>query len=84
MSRADHVAGAAAKLGKLVEIERCASSDELLEAAFSDAVSPAICTNEGATSHARWSRISTPGFAGHPSLEEIDRYTRAAAASGAR
>jgi len=63
MSRADHVAGAAAKLGKLVEIERCASSDELLEAAFSDAVSPAICTNEGATSHARWSRIRTPAFA---------------------
>jgi hypothetical protein len=36
-----------AKLAKLIEIEGYDSSDELLEAVFSDAVSPAICTNEG-------------------------------------
>jgi hypothetical protein len=37
----------AAKLAKLVEIEGHDSTDELLEAVFSDAVSPAICMNEG-------------------------------------
>ena len=36
-----------AKLAKLVEIEGYASIEELLEAVFSDAVSPAICMNEG-------------------------------------
>ena len=36
-----------AKLAKLVEIEGYDSSDELMEAVFSDAVSPAICMNEG-------------------------------------
>ena len=36
-----------AKLAKLVEIKCCDSVDELLEAVFSDAVSPAICMNEG-------------------------------------
>ena len=35
-----------AKLAKLVEIEGYDSSDELFEAVFSDAVSPAICMNE--------------------------------------
>jgi hypothetical protein len=36
-----------AKLAKLVEIEGYDSSDALLEAVFSDAVSPAICMNVG-------------------------------------
>jgi hypothetical protein len=36
-----------AKLAKLVEIEGYDSSDELFEAVFSDAVSPAICMNVG-------------------------------------
>jgi len=36
-----------AKLAKLVEIGGYASFEELLEAVFSDAVSPAICMNEG-------------------------------------
>jgi hypothetical protein len=36
-----------AKLAKLVEIEGYDRLDELLEAVFSDAVSPAICMNEG-------------------------------------
>jgi len=36
-----------AKLAKLVEIEGYGTADELLEAVFSDAVSPAICMNEG-------------------------------------
>jgi hypothetical protein len=35
------------KLAKLVEIEGYDSADELFEAVFSDAVSPAICMNEG-------------------------------------
>ena len=35
------------KLAKLVEIEGYNSADELMEAVFSDAVSPAICMNEG-------------------------------------
>jgi hypothetical protein len=37
-----------AKLAKLVEIEGYDSSDELLEAVFSDAVSPAICAEREA------------------------------------
>jgi hypothetical protein len=32
---------------QLIEIEGYDSSDELLEAVFSDAVSPAVCTNDG-------------------------------------
>jgi hypothetical protein len=36
-----------AKLAKLIEIEGCDSIEELMEAVFSDAVSPAICMNEG-------------------------------------
>jgi hypothetical protein len=36
-----------AKLAKLVEIGGYDSADELLEAVFSDAVSPAICMREG-------------------------------------
>jgi hypothetical protein len=36
-----------AKLAKLIEIEGYNSADELMEAVFSDAVSPAICMNEG-------------------------------------
>ena len=36
-----------AKLAKLVEIEGYDRLDELIEAVFSDAVSPAICMNEG-------------------------------------
>jgi hypothetical protein len=36
-----------AKLAKLVEIEGFDSIDEMMEAVFSDAVSPAICMNEG-------------------------------------
>jgi hypothetical protein len=36
-----------AKLAKLVEIEGYDSADELMGAVFSDAVSPAICMNEG-------------------------------------
>jgi hypothetical protein len=36
-----------AKLAKLVEIEGYDSADELMEAVVSDAVSPAICVNEG-------------------------------------
>jgi hypothetical protein len=36
-----------AKLAKLIEIEGYDSLEELLEAVFSDAVSPAICMNEG-------------------------------------
>jgi hypothetical protein len=36
-----------AKLAKLVEIEGYNSADELMEAVISDAVSPAICMNEG-------------------------------------
>jgi hypothetical protein len=35
-----------AKLAKLLEIEGYDSLDKLMEAVFSDAVSPAICTNE--------------------------------------
>ena len=35
------------KLAKLVEIEGYDSADELMEAVFSDAVSPAISMNEG-------------------------------------
>ena len=35
-----------AKLAKLIEIEGYDSADELLEAVFSDSVSPAICMNE--------------------------------------
>jgi hypothetical protein len=35
------------KLAKLVEIEGYNSIDELMEAVFSDAVSPAICVNVG-------------------------------------
>ena len=37
----------AAKLAKLLEIEGYGSVQELMEAVFSDAVSPAICMNEG-------------------------------------
>ena len=37
----------AAKLAKLIEIEGYDGPTELLEAVFSDAVSPAICMNEG-------------------------------------
>ena len=36
-----------AKLAELIEIEGYDSIDELMEAVFSDAVSPAICMNEG-------------------------------------
>ena len=36
-----------AKLAKLVEIEGYDSIEELMEAVFSDSVSPAICMNEG-------------------------------------
>ena len=36
-----------AKLAKLIEIEGYDSLDELMEAVLSDAVSPAICMNEG-------------------------------------
>jgi hypothetical protein len=36
-----------AKLAKLIDIEGYDSTHELLEAVFSDAVSPAICMNEG-------------------------------------
>ena len=36
-----------AKLAKLLEIEGYESIDELIEAVFLDAVSPAICMNEG-------------------------------------
>jgi hypothetical protein len=36
-----------AKLAKLIEIEGYDSFEELAEAVFSDAVSPAICVNEG-------------------------------------
>jgi hypothetical protein len=36
-----------AKLAKLIETEGYNSLEELLEAVFSDAVSPAICMNEG-------------------------------------
>ena len=36
-----------AKLQKLLEIEGYDSLEELLEAVFSDSVSPAICMNEG-------------------------------------
>jgi hypothetical protein len=36
-----------AKLAKLIEIEGYDSSEDLLEAVFSDAVSPAICMNDG-------------------------------------
>jgi hypothetical protein len=54
-----------AKLAKLVEIEGYNSTDELMEAVFSDAVSPAT---RDATSPVRWSptrmqgtaRIATP------------------------
>ena len=35
------------KLEKLLEIEGYATLEELLEAVLSDAVSPAICMNEG-------------------------------------
>jgi hypothetical protein len=35
------------KLAKLIEIEGYDSFEELLEAVFSDAVSPAICMNDG-------------------------------------
>jgi hypothetical protein len=37
----------AAKLARLVEVEGYDSADELMGAMFSDAVSPAICMNEG-------------------------------------
>jgi hypothetical protein len=36
-----------ANLAKLVELEGYDGLEELLEAVFSDAVSPAICMNEG-------------------------------------
>jgi hypothetical protein len=36
-----------AKLAKLIKIEGYDSSDQLLVAVFSDAVSPAICLNDG-------------------------------------
>jgi hypothetical protein len=36
-----------AKLAKLIEIEGFDTIEELMEAVFSDAVSPAICMNEG-------------------------------------
>ena len=36
-----------AKLAKLIEIEGYDSIEELMEAVFSDSVSPAICMNEG-------------------------------------
>ena len=36
-----------AKLAKLLEIEGYESVEELMEAVFSDSVSPAICMNEG-------------------------------------
>jgi hypothetical protein len=36
-----------AKLAKLLEIEGYGSTEELMEAVFSDSVSPAICMNEG-------------------------------------
>jgi hypothetical protein len=36
-----------AKLAKLIETEGYDNPDELLEAVFSDVVSPAICMNEG-------------------------------------
>jgi hypothetical protein len=35
------------KLEELVEIEGYETFDELLEATFSDSVSPGICTNDG-------------------------------------
>ena len=36
-----------AKLAKLIEIEGYDTIEELMEAVFSDAASPAICMNEG-------------------------------------
>ena len=36
-----------AKLKKLIEIEGYDSTEALMEAVFSDSVSPAICINEG-------------------------------------
>ena len=36
-----------AKLDQLLEIEGYATLEELLEAVFSDSVSPAICVNDG-------------------------------------
>src|ERR1700681_4696257 len=36
-----------AKLAKLIEIDGYDSIEELMEAVFSDSVSPAICMNEG-------------------------------------
>jgi hypothetical protein len=38
------------KLEKLIEIEGYERIEDLIEAVFSDAVSPAICMNEGCAS----------------------------------
>jgi len=42
-----------AKLAKLMEIEGYSSIEELAQAVLSDAVSPAICMNEGMRLHLR-------------------------------
>jgi hypothetical protein len=42
----DDGAGRKAKLTKLLEIEGYESVEDLIEAVFSDSVSPAICMNE--------------------------------------
>jgi hypothetical protein len=53
----------AAKLAKLVEIEGYDSAEELMGAVFSDAVSPAICMNDGCDFTCEMEPDRTPAFA---------------------
>jgi hypothetical protein len=50
------------KLDQLVELEGCASLDELLEAAAIDSVSPSICTNENCDYTAEMEPDQNRGF----------------------
>jgi hypothetical protein len=63
-----------AKLAKLLEIEAYDSLDELLRAVFSDAVSPAICVNEGCNFTCEMEPDQDAGY-----CEECHTYTMKAA-----
>ena len=51
-----------AKLAKLIEIEGYDTIEELLEAVFSDSVSPAICSNPGCDYTAEMEPDQAVGF----------------------
>jgi hypothetical protein len=63
-----------AKLSKLLEIEGYESVEELIEAVFSDSVSPAICMNEDCSFTCEMEPDQDGGY-----CEECHTYTMTAA-----